>query len=84
MPSSSARTMTYPRKSDKLHFYNELKILRDKLKLGKIADHETTASHNANNVGWFMLSFTASRHNYLHYELVILELLPKGPFTRYD
>jgi hypothetical protein len=51
MPSSSARTMTYPRKSDKLHFYNELKILRDKLKLGKIADHETTASHNANNVG---------------------------------
>ncbi|CAB4038630.1 G T mismatch-specific thymine DNA glycosylase-like [Paramuricea clavata] len=51
MPSSSARTMTYPRKSDKLHFYNELKILRDNLKLGKIADHETTAFHDTNDVG---------------------------------
>ena len=35
MPSSSARTMTYPRKNDKLHFYNELKELRDELKNAK-------------------------------------------------
>ena len=38
MPSSSARTMTYPRKSDKLPFYHELKKLRDKMKHAKIAD----------------------------------------------
>ncbi|XP_046840179.1 G/T mismatch-specific thymine DNA glycosylase-like [Xenia sp. Carnegie-2017] len=32
MPSSSARTMIYPRKSDKLQFYLELKKLKDELK----------------------------------------------------
>jgi hypothetical protein len=40
MPSSSARTMTYPRKTDKLHFYHELKTLRDEIKHSKKADDE--------------------------------------------
>lgn len=38
MPSSSARTMTYPRKSDKLRFYLELKELIDELKGVKMAE----------------------------------------------
>ncbi|XP_001634622.2 G/T mismatch-specific thymine DNA glycosylase [Nematostella vectensis] len=33
MPSSSGRTMTYPRASDKLKFFTELKSLRDEAKL---------------------------------------------------
>ena len=32
MPSSSARTMAFPRKADKLRFYVEIKKLRDEIK----------------------------------------------------
>ena len=34
MPSTSGRAATYPRKADKLKFFNELKELRDRLKNG--------------------------------------------------
>ena len=37
MPSSSARTMTFPRKADKLRFFMEIKELRDEIKTAKIA-----------------------------------------------
>ncbi|XP_028408045.1 G/T mismatch-specific thymine DNA glycosylase-like [Dendronephthya gigantea] len=40
MPSSSAGTMTYPRKSDKLRFYLELKELIDELKSVKMTEKD--------------------------------------------
>ncbi len=32
MPSTSGRAATYPKRTDKLRFFNELKELRDKLR----------------------------------------------------
>ena len=36
MPSTSGRTQTYPRASDKLPFFLELKSLRDELKANSV------------------------------------------------
>ena len=50
MPSTSGRAATYPRRSDKLKFFYELKDLRDKLReekgLGPATEEQSKKEEN--------------------------------------
>lgn len=50
MPSTSGRAATYPKRSDKLKFFHELKDLRDRLRSEKQQVEESTTKENWQNL----------------------------------